>query len=75
MGDTAAVVLWRQRVAHGRRLLWIGPARRQGAPPLRGAARGPMARATAGALVPVPYDLLLASRRVNGRRRLAAALE
>ncbi|MDX3095700.1 hypothetical protein PV703_14095 [Streptomyces sp. ME01-24h] len=77
--DITAVVLWRQRVAHGQRLPWIGLARREGAPPLPGAGQGPMGRAAAGALVPVPFDLLMASRRIGGwrldRRRLAAALE
>jgi hypothetical protein len=77
--DITAVVLWEQRVSHGHRLPWIGVARREGAPPLPGPGQGPMARAVAGALVPVPFELLMASRQVNGwrldRRRLTAAVE
>ncbi|MDX2702746.1 hypothetical protein PV350_07760 [Streptomyces sp. PA03-6a] len=77
--DVTAVVLWKQPVPHGHRLPWIGVTRREGAPPLPGAGQGALARAAAGALAPVPFDLLMASRQVNGwrldRRRLAAALE
>ncbi|WP_431967970.1 hypothetical protein [Actinacidiphila sp. bgisy160] len=77
--DVTAVVLWRQGVTHGARVPWIGLARREGAPALPGAGQGPVGRAVAGALVPVPFDLLMASRQISGwrldRRRLAAALE
>ncbi|KAB8169896.1 hypothetical protein FH609_006415 [Streptomyces sp. 3MP-14] len=76
--DIRNVTLWRQRVPNGRPLLWIGVTRREGAPPLPGPGQGPVGRAVAGALVPVPHDLLMASRQVNGwrldRDQLAAAL-
>ncbi|MDX2643216.1 hypothetical protein ACFYYN_10800 [Streptomyces sp. NPDC001902] len=77
--DVTAVVLWKQPVPYGHRVPWIGVQRREGAPPLPGPGQGALARAVAGALVPVPFDLVIASRQVNGwrldRRRLAAALE
>ncbi|MGW2559112.1 hypothetical protein ACWCXB_07660 [Streptomyces sp. NPDC001514] len=75
--DITAVVLWQQRVPHAT-IPWIGVARPEGAPPLPGPGQGRFARAVGGALAPVPVDLLMASRAVNGWRldkgRLAAAV-
>ncbi|MGW7362343.1 hypothetical protein ACWGI8_02705 [Streptomyces sp. NPDC054841] len=75
--DITAVVLWQQHVQHAT-IPWIGVARPEGAPPLPGPGQGRLARAVGGALAPVPVDLLLASRAVNGWRldkgRLGAAV-
>ncbi|MFD7444630.1 hypothetical protein [Streptomyces sp. NPDC059909] len=75
--DITAVVLWQQRVPHTT-IPWVGVARPEGAPPLPGPGQGRFAHAVGEALAPVPIDLLVASRAVNGWRldngRLAAAL-
>lgn len=64
-GDITGVVLWRQAVS-GASLSHVGVSRREGAPPLRGG--GPRARAAVRFLVPVPVEVALASRGVNGWR-------
>ncbi|MFG2949363.1 hypothetical protein [Streptomyces adustus] len=75
--DITAVVLWQQTVPHAV-VPWVGVARREGAPPLPGAGRGPIARSVGEALTPVSAELLRASRAVTGwrldRSRLTAAV-
>lgn len=74
-GDITGFVLWHQAVG-STSLPYVGVTRRKDAPPLPG--DGPTARAALGALVPVPADVALSSRAVNGwrldRDRLAAAV-
>ncbi|MGX1543693.1 hypothetical protein [Streptomyces adustus] len=75
--DITAVVLWQQPVPHSV-LPWVGVARREGAPPLPGSGQGRITRSIGEALTPVPAELLVASRAVNGwrldRSRLATAV-
>ncbi|MFJ5772746.1 hypothetical protein [Streptomyces sp. NPDC093094] len=74
--DIEAVALWSQSVPHSS-IPYVGLVRHEGAPPLPG-PQGRTARAVGGALVPVPFEVLMASRAVNGWRldtpRLAAAV-
>jgi hypothetical protein len=75
--DIAGVVLWHQVLPGTWPMPYVGVVRREGLPPVP-VSRGWALRATARALVPVPYDVLLTSRPVNGWRldeeRLAAAV-
>ena len=74
--DVTAFVFWRQTVGGGTTLPYVGVARRAGSPALPG--DGPRARAVLSALVPVPPEVAMSSRAVNGwrldRDRLAAAV-
>ncbi|WP_339134250.1 hypothetical protein WJM95_32465 [Streptomyces sp. f51] len=73
--DITGFVLWR-RPAGVASLLYVGLARREGAPALPG--DGPKARAVLGMLTPVPPDVAISSRVVTGWRldkdRLNAAV-
>lgn len=73
-GDITGFVLWHQTVG-STHVPYVGVTRREGAPPLPG--DGPRARAALNRLVPVPADVALSSRAVNGwrldRDRLVAA--
>ncbi|MFC4114305.1 hypothetical protein [Nonomuraea zeae] len=73
--DITGFVLWRQAVP-GASLPYVGVTRREGAPALPG--DGPKARAILEHLVPVPADIAMSSRAVNGWRidkdRLVAAV-
>ncbi|MEU8249082.1 hypothetical protein [Nonomuraea sp. NPDC048916] len=73
--DITGFVLWRQTVS-GASLPYVGVTRREGAPALPG--DGPKARAILKHLVPVPADVAMSSRAVNGWRfdkdRLVAAV-
>jgi len=78
--DIERIVLWTQRLPpYGTTMRYVGVARRPDAPPLGGPRTRAVARVTARALTPVPGDILLASRAVNGWRldvdRLAAAVQ
>ncbi|MEU5344111.1 hypothetical protein AB0H18_25275 [Streptomyces sp. NPDC020766] len=74
-GDITGFVFWRQ-AASGTSVLYVGVTRRKGAPALPGS--GPVARAALKRLVPVPPDVAMSSRAVNGWRldkeRLTAAV-
>lgn len=74
--DVTGFVFWRQTVGGGTTLPYVGVTRREGSPALPG--DGPTARAVLGALVPVPPEVAMSSRAVNGwrldRDRLAAAV-
>lgn len=63
--DVTGFVLWRQTVG-STSVPYVGVTRREGAPPLPG--DGPKARAALSRLVPVPTDVALSSRAVNGWR-------
>ncbi|CAL9587437.1 hypothetical protein [Streptomyces sp. enrichment culture] len=75
-GHIEAVALWSQQLPAGE-MPYIGLVRHEGAPPLPG-PRGRMAQAIGDALTPVPFEVLMASRAVNGWRldtaRLTAAV-
>lgn len=74
-GDITGLVFWHQ-VASGTSMPYVGVTRRTGAPNLPG--DGPIARAALNHLVPVPPDVVMSSRAVNGWRldkeRLTAAV-
>jgi hypothetical protein len=61
-----AVALWSQPVPSSE-IPYVGLVRHDGAPPLPG-PQGRMARAVGNALTPVPFEVLMASRAVNGWR-------
>ncbi|SDL02687.1 hypothetical protein [Streptomyces indicus] len=63
-GDITGFVLWRQSVGGGATLPYIGIARHADAPALPGDR--PMARAAVNWLVPVPAEVAMCSRAVNG---------
>jgi len=72
------IVLWKQRLAYGATMRYVGVARRADAPPLAGPRKQAVARVIARALAPVSGDIVMASRAVNGWRldedRLAVAV-
>ncbi|MEU6533773.1 hypothetical protein ABZ869_31820 [Streptomyces sp. NPDC046928] len=74
--DVTGFVFWRQHLSGGASLPYVGVTRREGAPPLPGDGR--TARAVLSHLVPVPPEVAVSSRAVNGwrldRARFAAAV-
>ncbi|MPY97782.1 MAG: hypothetical protein GEU97_07235 [Actinophytocola sp.] len=74
--DIVAVVLWRQHMAFGARMDYVGVQRKNGLPPLPGPGTGRLSQRAASVLVPhVPGDIAVASRPVNGWSLDAAAFE
>jgi hypothetical protein len=78
--DIDKVVLWKQKLAYGSSMQYVGLVRRKDAPPLAGRRVQFLGRVAAQALAPqISGDTLMASRAVNGWRldkdRLAAAVE
>lgn len=52
-GDISEIVLWRQPLPHGRRMLYVGVSRCPGAPPLKGRSGQLASQVAARAFTPV----------------------
>ena len=78
--DIETVVLWRQHLARGNTMQYVGVVRRPGAPPLPGSAKSPKLRRLNKAFVPahLSEDLVADSRQVAfwrlNKKRLSAAV-
>ncbi|GAA5115016.1 hypothetical protein [Haloechinothrix salitolerans] len=74
--DVVAVVLWRQRMAPGARMDYVGVQRKKGLPPLPGPGTGRLGQRTASVIIPhIPGEVTVASRPVNGWSLDPASLE